>query len=127
MFVKQIDMKTALELTARGQEVMVLIPGISDSKWEDMMPDTLQHMLDGCLFFRREVTLEKELVPPPPTGERETEKPHGSKKKRIDTGKLLALHKAGWSNVKIADELGISDMTVGRYLKLMESEEKGLK
>lgn len=39
----------------------------------------------------------------------------------------LALHKAGWSNVEIADELGISDMTVGRYLKLMESEEKGLK
>lgn len=85
MFVKQIDMKTALELTARGQEVMVLIPGISDSKWEDMMPDTLQHMLDGCLFFRREVALEKELVPPP-TGEKETEKPHGGKRSRSTRG-----------------------------------------
>ena len=123
MFVKQIDMKTALELTARGQEVMVLIPGTPDSKWEDMLPGTLQHMLAGCLFFRREVALEKELVPPP-TGKKETEKPHGGKKKQIDTGKLLALHKAGWSNVKIADELGISDMTVGRYLKMMAEEKK---
>lgn len=123
MFVKQIDMKTALELTARGREVMVLIPGTPDSKWEDMLPGTLQHMLDGCLFFRREAALEKELVPPP-TGKKETEKPHGGKKKQIDTGKLLALHKAGWSNVKIADELGISDMTVGRYLKMMAEEKE---
>ena len=66
MFVKQIDMKTALELTARGQEVMVLIPGTPDSKWEDMLPDTLQHMLDGCLFFRKEPALEKKLLVPPP-------------------------------------------------------------
>ena len=65
MFVQQIDMKTALELTARGQEVMVLIPGTPASKWEDMLPNTLQRMLDGCLFFRRAVALEKELVPPP--------------------------------------------------------------
>ena len=63
-------------------------------------------------------------VSTPPTGKKETEKPHGGKKKQIDTGKLLALHKAGWSNVKIADELGISDMTVGRYLKMMAEEKK---
>ena len=75
MFVKQIDMKTALELTARGQEVMVLIPGTPDSKWEDMLPNTLQRMLDGCLFFRREVALEKELVPPPLPGKRRLKNP----------------------------------------------------
>ena len=125
MFVKQIDLKTALELAARGREVMMLTPTTTEpKKWTDYEPDTLQHMLDGCLFFRREVALEKELVPPPPTGKKETEKPHGGKKKLIDTGKLLALHKAGWSNVKIADELGISDMTVGRYLKMMAEEKK---
>ena len=45
--------------------------------------------------------------------------------KQIDTGKLLALHKAGWSNVKIADELGISDVTVGKYLKRAEEKEDG--
>ncbi len=45
------------------------------------------------------------------------------KQKPIDTGKLLALHNAGWSNVKIADELGISDATVGKYLKRMKEEQ----
>lgn len=46
-------------------------------------------------------------------------------KKQIDMGKLMALHKAGWSNVKIADELGISDVTVGKYLKQMAEENRG--
>ena len=46
-------------------------------------------------------------------------------KKQIDMGKLMALHKAGWSNVKIADELGISDVTVGKYLKQTEEKENG--
>lgn len=45
-------------------------------------------------------------------------------KKQIDMGKLMALHKAGWSNVKIADELGISDVTVGKYLKQMAEENR---
>lgn len=46
-------------------------------------------------------------------------------KKQIDMGKLRALHKAGWSNVKNADELGISDVTVGKYLKQTEEKENG--
>lgn len=62
MFVKQIDMKAALELAAKGREVMILVPGRKESGWNDMMPDTLQHMLEGCLFFRREPAMEKELA-----------------------------------------------------------------
>ena len=73
MFVKQIDMKAALELAAKGREVMILVPGGKESGWNDMMPDTLQHMLEGCLFFRKEPAMEKEPVgtapPPPETGE----------------------------------------------------------
>lgn len=59
MFIKQIDEKTALELAAKGREVMVLVPGEKEPKWESMMPDTLQKMLEGCLFFRREPAMEK--------------------------------------------------------------------
>lgn len=123
MFVKQIDMKAALELAAKGREVMILVPGRKESGWNDMMPDTLQHMLEGCLFFRKEPAMEKELagIAPP---RKKTVKGVGGKKP-IDTGKLLALHKAGWSNVKIADELGISDVTVGKYLKRAEEKEDG--
>ena len=66
MFIKQIDEKTALELAAKGREVMVLVPGEKEPKWESMMPDTLQKMLEGCLFFRREPAMEKEIVDNPP-------------------------------------------------------------
>ena len=62
MFVKQIDEKTALELAAKGKEVLVMIPGGKDSGWEDMMPDSLEHMLEGCLFFRKEPAMEVDLV-----------------------------------------------------------------
>lgn len=62
MFVKQIDEKTALELAAKGKEVLVMVPGGKDSGWEDMMPDSLGHMLEGCMFFRREPAMEVDQV-----------------------------------------------------------------
>lgn len=134
MLVKQVDEKTALELAAKGKEVLILVPGGKDSGWEEMMPDTLRHMLDGCMFFRREPAMEVELMeltvepagqtiepgleepenaqPDPPTGK----KP----KKTVDVGKLIALHNAGWPVAKIADELGISMRTVYNYLPSKE-------
>lgn len=62
MFAKQIDKKTALELAAKGKKVLVMIPGGKDSGWEDMTPDSLEHMLDGCMFFRKEPAMEVELM-----------------------------------------------------------------
>lgn len=41
---------------------------------------------------------------------------------KVDTGKLMALHNAGWSNIKIGQELGISEFTVRKYLKQMKEE-----
>ena len=124
MFIKQIDEKTALEMAAKGREVMVLVPGEKEPKWESMMPDTLQKMLEGCMFFRREPAMKKEIVDSTPPPKKKLTKSAGGKK-QIDMGKLMALHKAGWSNVKIADELGISDVTVGKYLKQTEEKENG--
>lgn len=40
--------------------------------------------------------------------------------KRVDTGKLLALYKAGWSRKKIAEELKVAPSTVCAYLKKIE-------
>ncbi len=122
MIVKQIDQKTALELAAKGREVMVLIPAGETEGWKDMMPDTLQNMLEGCMFFRREPAMEREIVSTAPP--RKKLQKSGGVKKQIDTGKLLALHKAGWSNAKIANELGVSDVTVGKYLKQLTEEKE---
>ena len=59
---KQIDVKTALDLAIKGKTVMVLVPGEDDSSWKEMVPDTLQHMLEGCMFFRQEPAMEKDLL-----------------------------------------------------------------
>lgn len=47
----------------------------------------------------------------------------GGRKSEIDTGKLLALHNAGWSNMKIAGELGIHNTTVSYHLKKLKEAE----
>lgn len=62
MFAKQIDKKTALELAAKGKEVLVMVPAGKDSGWEGMTPDTLGHILEGCMFFRREPAMEVDQV-----------------------------------------------------------------
>lgn len=131
MFVKQIDKKTALELAAKGKKVLVMVPGGKDSGWEDMMPDSLEHMLEGCMFFRKEPAMEAELMEltvepagqtiefgPAEPGNAQPDSPPNRKKakKTVDVGKLIALHNAGWSVAKIADELGISTSTVYNYL-----------
>ena len=73
MIVKQIDQKTAFELAAKGREVMVLIPAGETEGWKDMMPDTLQNMLEGCMFFRREPAMEREIVSTAPPQEEAAE------------------------------------------------------
>lgn len=62
MFVKQIDKRTALELAAKGGEILLMGPDtVKPENWMDYSPHTLDKLLDGCLFFRREPALEKEM------------------------------------------------------------------
>ena len=144
MMVRQIGRKEALELAARGCEILTMEPNITEpGSWRGYMPGTLDRLLEGCLFFREIPTMEKDLLqeatetPPaePATESRDgsrqdTAKTEGAVEKRprgrrcvkVDTGKLLALHKAGWSNVKIGEELGTSEATVRKYLKEMKGE-----
>ena len=63
MFVKQIDMAKALELAAKGMEIKVLAPIGQEGGWENLAPDTLQHMLEGVMFFRQEPAMEKKILP----------------------------------------------------------------
>lgn len=140
MFVKQIDMKEAFRLADKGIEVKVLVPMEPGDGWTGMVPDTLQNMLADVLFFRNEPAMEipDQVVEawlaeePEPTQEEETNTPpndvpettkKAAKRKPADTGKMMALRKAGWSMKKIADELGISESCVYNHLKRMEEEE----
>lgn len=139
MFVKQIDMTEALRLAAQGQEIKVLVPTGPGAGWESLEPDTLKNMLADVLFFRNEPAMDnceidRMLRDTPPVDKNKSgsgdpgveDKPSadsGPKRaKRIDTGKLLALHKAGWSQKKIAEELKVAPSTVCTYLKKAEEE-----
>ena len=51
----------------------------------------------------------RKKIPPQPRTDEAVVGGKGKKKKPIDTGKMLALRKAGWSMKKIGDELGISE------------------
>ena len=139
MFVKQIDMEKALELAAKGMEIKVLAPIGQEDGWENLVPDTLQHMLEGVIFFRQEPALEKEILPvvsreePEPPAEKslsdltkELKQARPQKGKLdVDIGKMKALREAGWSYAKIADEMRISEGSVYNYLK--RAEEEGMK
>ena len=132
MFVKQIDLQEAFKLAGKGKEIYVLSPQ-NGGAWKDLVPDTLQNMLDGCLLFRREPAMEssglldalQEDKNPPttdgdaagasgdaaePTGKR------GGKRKAVDTGKILALHNARWTNKSIAEEMKMNEKTVWYYI-----------
>ena len=138
MFVKQIDMAKALELAARGMEIKVLSPIGQEDGWENLVPDTLQHMLEGVMFFRQEPAMEKEILPvvsgeePEPPAEKslsdltkELKQARPQKGKLdVDIGKMKALREAGWSYAKIADEMRISEGSVYNYLKRAEEKER---
>lgn len=47
----------------------------------------------------------------PKQGNKET------KRASVDHGKILALHEAGWSVAKIADEMGTTTVTVRNHIK----------
>ena len=127
--LKQIDEKTALQLAARGKEVLVMAPITTDpEKWIDYESNTLGHMLEGCLFFRREPAMEVELAGPVETEPAQPDPPAGKKrgpKKALDVGKLVALHNAGWPAAKIAGELRVTERTVYAHLQKMREEGEG--
>lgn len=142
MFIKQISKEEALQLASKGQDIMIMVPGEGDGSWSDMVPDTLQNLLAGLMFFRKEPALENSILEGNNTPDaknngdikkstRSTEKSaansvaSGAERKKkitVDTGKLVALRNAGWSMKKIAEELGISEGSVFNYLKKMEGK-----
>lgn len=61
VYIKQIDQNTALDLCKKGIEVKVLMAD-NDGDWKGMIPDTLQNVLDGCMFFREEPAMENQKL-----------------------------------------------------------------
>ena len=94
------------------------------AEWEDGRFDFCGDCQNKAIEALKIITLQssgeepKKVIPKaPPGGDRRSLK--------LDLGKIGALHAAGWSNAKIAQEMGCSPQTIGNYLpKAMELYEK---
>ena len=120
--LKQLTPSAAIEAGQNGKSVVVIMttPEHDKIKW---VP--LQDLLDGCIFLAEDQAPEADREP-------EKEKPEpGSttakhrRSRKIDVGKIMALHNAGWSNIKIADEMNLHPITVGKYVKAEKEKQNG--
>lgn len=99
-----------------------LLLGIQKSERElppglDPTPDPVVVTADIPLPAPATEDLTEEEKQSPPA---EPEKKSGRKK--IDRGKVLALHRAGWSSKNIAAEMACSEASVSTILKLIKEK-----
>ncbi|HCG58791.1 MAG TPA: hypothetical protein DEV97_02140 [Lachnospiraceae bacterium] len=99
--LKEIDLAGALARMKDGSEkICMLVPVSKDTTLEELMQ---------AKGFALADTKKEEPKP-------KAEKP----KRNIDTGKILALHNAGWTASAIASEIGCSTPTVTKYINAKE-------
>lgn len=81
---------------------------------------SLDDFMNGVRFVADypEATDTEETI----TMEVDEEPPKWPKKKNIDTGKIAALKNAGWTQVSIAEEMGITPATVSRYVSELRDQ-----
>lgn len=128
--LKEQNTTEAINALVGGEKVMVMTS--FDETDGSCLLIPLKSFLDRYkLLVDVKMEKEPEILPDPaPAGqESKTTRPSGkaggstapgTKRKKVDTGKLLALHQAGWTGKKIAEELRVSEATVSSYLKKME-------
>ena len=118
--LKQIALVDAVKRVINGHRVYIMFEIDPQTTIEDL------GFADG--FLIEEEDPQPELKPEPEhkpkTEPKVKTKPKTEPKKSgpsgIDHGKLIALHKAGWSIEKIADELGCTTTTVRNHIRQEE-------
>ena len=126
--LKQITEKEALEMYIEGTDVKILAPKFEDmdSEWIDYGTDMLSSLLDGIIYMtdeeeKTDVVFDEPIEVADTKPEPEPETPASKyAPKNLDNGKIAALHRAGWSNEKIADELHTTGVTIGNRIKKMK-------
>ena len=109
--LKQIALVDAVKRVINGHRVYIMFEIDPQTTIEDL------GFADGFLI--------EEENPQPEAKPEAEHKPKAESKKKggpagIDHGKLIALHKAGWSIEKIADEMGCTTTTVRNHIRQEE-------
>ena len=109
MKYKQVDIKEAADRCRNGEAVYAArcIDGMS-----------FREVAEAMMLLVMEIPVP-ETEPKP-----EKVKKQSPPKKTIDRGKVKALHEAGWSNTKIADEMTCSAWSVRMILKELREQEE---
>lgn len=88
-------------------EPAIWIEGMEEP--EDLSEEPKQEELDPHIGIPDNIPHSEDPITPPSKKEK--------KGRVVDRGKVLALHKAGWSNAKIADEMGCHPSRISQILK----------
>lgn len=109
--VNFMSLADAIHSVIGGQQAFMLV---------EITADTTVGELAQADGFMRPMTAEEEteqkLAETKAEPKRKAEAKPKKPKPEIDHGKIMALHKAGWSSNKIAGEMGISAQTVLNHI-----------
>ena len=130
MLYEVADLKRAFQAYIDGHDVKVMLP--MNEEEERVVP--LEKLFSETrLLVDRKPAINQDFedaFQPPPNTEGVDSEPSGGaaepasgpvgagdKRKKVDRGKVMALHRAGWTNRKIADEMQIHESTVCRVIR----------
>lgn len=115
--LQEVNLEKAMKKAAAGKEVLILTTFDDGSKQIELLSD----ILEGARFLVEvPAVINEEFNEALPKSGISVSKP--VKRIPVDAGKIRALHAAGWPRAKIADEIGVSLVTVGKYINKQEEE-----
>lgn len=123
--IKEITAKEALTMYLSGKDVKILAPMVNNPNWLEYEAGMLSRLLDGVIYLtdeeeKTDVVFDEPIEVADTKPEPEPETPASKyAPKNLDNGKIAALHRAGWTNEKIADEMHTTGVTIGSRLKKM--------
>lgn len=108
--IVEISREDAIDRTIGGKDVFVLnmlscVTPLSDLRAEN-------HFV-----ILEEVEEEQKEQPKKELAKKEAKPAVKTEGKRVDHGKIIALHNANWSTKKIAEEIGCSEQTVKNHIE----------
>lgn len=104
-----------------------IIPHFFDLATDEMLgeievPDRNIHFCMGCTKKIMEEILKTPEEKPPDNTRKTGKRP--KKRERLDAGKVMALHRAGWDNGKIADEMGVTERQIYQCIRYQIKKRK---
>jgi len=117
--LKQIALVDAVKRVINGHRVFMMMEIDPHTTIEDLS------FSDGFIVIDEDPQPEVKPEAEPKAKTKPKAEPKKSGPSGVDHGKLIALHKAGWSIEKIADEMGCTTTTVRNHIRQEEQNGAG--